>query len=90
MKKQNDVVIIFYMQGKVKTYIASSTWNSNQQIVPQFTTDYQKAFQWDNQAEATTIIKYLIDAAEKNYQSEWITVDQDVDFKFRQPGVVYH
>lgn len=83
MNKPTDVVIIFYMTGPVKHYIAASTWNTRRQIVATFTTDFLQAQQWATMPEANQIIRDLCDNNVRHYKAEWITMDLPLDFRFR-------
>lgn len=86
MNKPTDVILIYYMDGGVKTYIKSSTWNNRRQIVATYTLIFTEAQQWPNMPEAMQIIRDLNDNKEKDYKTEWVTLDLPVDFRFRTTG----
>lgn len=79
-------MIIYYMDGQVKTYMSASTWNIKGQIVPTYSLKYDEAQQWPNLPDANQIIRNLHDKDTKNYEAEWITMDLPVDFRFMGVG----
>lgn len=84
--KPTDVVLIYYMDGKIKRYIKHSTWNNGRQIVDASTTDFNEAQKWEHINEAYTFLKTIPDDQEREYKTEWVTLDLPLDFRFWEPG----
>lgn len=79
MDTKKDVVIIYYMEGNSKYFVAASERrNHKDEIVPRITEDYTQAMHFDSDGEANQNITQFHDRNLKNYKTEWISVMKPV------------
>lgn len=75
MEAKKEVVIIYYMFDKVKTYVASiERRNHKKQIVPRITYDFKEADQFYSEGEARQAISEFHDAHQISYKTEWVSL----------------
>ena len=82
MKRQIDVVIIFYMSGTTKKYIASVSRNFSGKILPQYSENCFEAFRCEDDQHADTIIGDILNSGSHQFRKEWITVDKEQVVKY--------